>query len=170
MAEKIHAIFDTPGEAIAAVAELEREGVPRSQITLVSSEPIHPEPAHVEASDSGEGPKTRIGLFAIAGGVAGAATAVLLTVWTSRSVGLVTGGMPVVSPWPFGIIAFELTALGAILATLGRMIHEARLLRRAPLPDYGEAIADGRVVLIVDYSGKARAETVESILASKRAD
>jgi hypothetical protein len=165
MAETIHAIFDTQGEAIAAVAALEREGVPRSLITLMSSEPVH-----IEASSSDNGPETRIGLFAIAGGVMGAIAACLLTVWTSRSVGLVTGGMPVVAPWPFGIIVFELTALGAILAALGRMIYEARLLRRTPLADYSEAIADGRIVLTVDCSGKARAETVESILASKKLD
>jgi len=81
MAETIHAIFDTQGEAIAAVAALEREGVPRSLITLMSSEPVH-----IEASSSDNGPETRIGLFAIVGGVTGAMAAWLLTAWTSRSV------------------------------------------------------------------------------------
>src|ERR1044072_1757140 len=106
MAETIHAIFDTQSEAIAAVAALEREGVPRSLITLMSAEPVH-----IEAGSSDNGPRTRISIFAIAGGVTGAMIAWLLTVWTSRSVGLITGGMPVVAPWAFGIIVFELTAL-----------------------------------------------------------
>ncbi len=74
---------------------------------------------------------SRIGLFAIMGGVIGAISGVLLTTWTSERVNLVTGGMPTVTPWAFGIIVFELTALGAILCAVGRMIIEARLARRS---------------------------------------
>src|SRR5216684_3703728 len=107
-------VFDTRAEAVAVLHELEREGVPSSSITVMSSEPLH-----LETSDA---PKTRIAGFAIAGGLLGAAFAILLTVWTSRRVGLVTGGMPIVSAWACGIIVFERAALGAILVTLGRMI------------------------------------------------
>jgi Protein of unknown function (DUF3341) len=153
--EKIRAIFDSHDEAIAALAELEQAGVPRAQITMMSSEPVH-----AETSEH----KTRIGLFAIAGGLTGAAAAVALTVLTSRSVGLVTGGMPIVSPWPFGIIVFELSALGAILGTLGRMVYEARLLRHDSTADYDEAIADGRVVLAVDCADDTRVQAVRAAL------
>lgn len=134
-------VFDTRAEAIAVLRELERKGVPSSSITVMSSEPLH-----IETSDAS---KTRIPGFAIAGGLLGAAFAIALTVWTSRRVGLVTGGMPIVSPWAFGIIVFELGALGAILVTLGRMIVEARLARRLDPADYDEAVADGRVVLSI---------------------
>ena len=134
-------VFDTRAEAIAVLRELEREGVPSSSITVMSSEPLH-----LETSDV---PKSLIPRYAIVGGVLGAAFAIALTVWTSRRVGLVTGGMPIVSPWAFGIIVFELAALGAILVTLGRMIFEARLARRGALTDYDEAVADGRVVLTI---------------------
>lgn len=141
MAETRVEVFDTRAEAVAALRELQREGVPSSSITVMSSEPLH-----LETSDT---PKTRIAGFAIAGGLLGAAFAILLTVWTSRRVGLVTGGMPIVSPWAFGIIVFELAALGAILSTLGRMIYEAGLARRGVLTVYDEAVADGRVVLSI---------------------
>jgi hypothetical protein len=153
--EKIHAIFDSNDEAIAALTELERAGVPRAQITLISSEPVH--------AETGED-KTRIGLFAIAGGLTGGAAAVALTVLTSRSVGLVTGGMPIVSPWPFGIIVFELTALGAILGTLGRMIYEARLLRHVSPAGFDEAIADGRVVLAIDGADNTHIQAIRAAL------
>ena len=134
-------VFDTRHEAIAALRELECEGVPSSWITVMSSEPLH-----LEVKDA---PKTRIAGFAIAGGLLGAAFAILLTVWTSRRVGLVTGGMPIVSPWAFGIIVFELAALGAILVTLGRMIFEAGLARRGALADFDESVAEGRIVVSV---------------------
>ena len=153
--ETIRAIFNSHDEAIEALTKLERAGVPHSQITLMSSEPVH-----VEAHED----KSRIGIFAIAGGLIGAAVAITLTVWTSRSVGLVTGGMPIVSPWPFGIILFELSMLGAILSTLGRMIYEARLLRRAPPTDYDEAIAEGKVGLTVDCANPAHSQTAKSVL------
>jgi hypothetical protein len=156
MTEKVHAIFDSHDEAIAALAELERAGVPRSEITLMSSEPVHAETSEHES---------RIGLFAIAGGLTGAAAAVALTVLTSRGVGLATGGMPIVSPWPFGIIVFELTMLGAILGTLGRMLYEARLLRRNSPVDYGEAIADGRVVLAVECADQSHLDKARSLLS-----
>lgn len=159
MAETVFAAFDTSDEAAAAAERLTRQGVPGSAITVMSSEPIH-----IEAIESEKESKSRIGLFAIAGGVMGAASAILLTVSTSRSVDLVTGGMPIVSPWPLGIITFELTALGAILCTLGRMIYEARLLRRTDIGDYGEAIADGRVVLAIDCADDAHAQAAREAL------
>lgn len=137
-------VFDTRAEAVAALGQLQREGVPSSAITVMSSEPLHLE--------TGAAPKTRIGGFAIAGGLIGAAFALLLTVWTSRRVDLVTGGMPIVSLWAFGIIVFELTALGAILATLGRMIFEAGLLRRSAATDQDEAVANGKIVIAIDQS------------------
>jgi len=143
MAETRIEVLDTRAEAVAVLRELQREGVPSSSITVMSSEPLH-----LETDDA---PKTRIAGFAIAGGLLGATFAILLTVLTSRRVGLVTGGMPIVSPWAFGIIVFELAALGAILVTLGRMIFEAGLLRRMPT-GYDDAVANGKIVIAIDQT------------------
>jgi len=148
--------FDTRHDAILALHELERQGVPSSSITVMSSEPLHLETSHA--------PKSRIAGFAIAGGLLGAAFAIVLTVWTSRRVGLVTGGMPIVSPWAFGIIVFELAALGAILTTLGRMIFEARLLWRVSPTEYDEAVAAGRIVLSVKSSDDGVRDIAEKVL------
>jgi Protein of unknown function (DUF3341) len=141
MGESKLTIYDTRAEAVAALRELKREGVPNSSITVMSSEPLHLEP--------NDAPKSRIAGFAIAGGLLGATFAILLTVLTSRRVGLVTGGMPIISLWAFGIIVFELAALGAILVTLGRMIFEAGLARRGAPVDYDETVAEGRVLVSV---------------------
>src|SRR5436190_22673018 len=134
-------ILDSRHEALAVLHELERRGVPYSSISVMSSEPLH-----LEAKP---GSKSRIPGFGIAGGFVGAAGAIALTVLTSRKVGLVTGGMPIVSPWAFGIIVFELAALGAILFTLGRMIYEARLVRRRP-SEYDAVVSEGKIVIAIE--------------------
>lgn len=154
MADTEIKIFDTRREALAALHELEREGVPNSSITVMSSEPLHLEALHP--------PNTRIGGFAIAGGLLGAAFAIVLTVLTSRRVGLVTGGMPIVSPWAFGIIVFELAALGAILATVVRMIYEAGLATSGASTAYQKAVAEGRIVVSVNRRDKAASDTARN--------
>jgi hypothetical protein len=140
-------ILNNRHEAVAALHELEHAGVQKSSITIMSSEPLHLEPESAA--------KSRIPIFGIIGGLFGAAFAILLTVWTSRRVGLVTGGMPVVSPWAFGIIVFELAALGAILMTLGRMVFESGLARRGRRSDYGEMVAEGKIVIEIDRESNA---------------
>lgn len=149
-------VFDTPAQANAALRQLKGEGVAASSITVMSSEPLHLE-TNVDA-------KSRIGGFAIAGGLIGAGFALALTSWTSRQVGLVTGGMPILSPWAFGIIVFELTALGSILATLARMVYEAGLGRAGALKAYDPAVADGLIVVSVNCVDESACERIRKIL------
>lgn len=159
MPERIVAVLDTIDEAAAAIVRLRREGISRESITTMSSEPLH-----IEAGEENH-PPSRIPLVAICGGVLGAGFAIALTVVTSRRVDLVTGGMPIVTPWAFGIIVFELTALGAILATLVRMIFEARLVRRGG-SEYGQAVADGLVVVFLENVSDAHREIARQVLSS----
>src|SRR5215813_830596 len=138
--ESIGTRLKTAEEATRAVEELLRQGVPRDCIEVQSSEPIH-----FSGAAAASHKKSWIWLFGIAGGIVGALAAVLLTVWTSRRVNLVTGGMPIASPWPLGVIVFEMTALGAILFSVVRMIFEARLGRRRSDDDEA-ALAEGDIV------------------------
>jgi hypothetical protein len=159
MADKVFAIFDTAAEAAGAAERLERQGVSRKAITMMSSEPVH--------SEIDRQSESHIGIFAIAGAMLGAASALLLTVLVSQHMNLNTGGMPVVAPWPFGIIVFEMTALGAILATLARMVYEARMIAPRPPEDCLEAIARGRVALAVDCRDEDVRRLTEALLSSK---
>src|SRR2546428_8037337 len=101
MAARIIAIFDTPLDALAASGKLREAGMPRSAITLMSSEPLHDEPFESEHK------KSHIGALAIVGGFIGAACAVLLTVLTSRPVALVTAGETTRTPWALGNVVFH---------------------------------------------------------------
>jgi hypothetical protein len=123
------------------------------------------EPIHVLAEQAGTEQTSRLGIFSVFGGIVGATGAILLTVVTSEEVGLVTGGMPIVTPWAFGIIVFELTALGAILATLGRMIFEAGLIKDGrSLSDHSEEVSDGKIVLVVEGADAERRALAEQLL------
>jgi hypothetical protein len=125
-------------------------------------------PIHFEETDD-DGPKSLIWLFALAGAVIGAVSALLLTVLASKRMGLVVGGMPIVSLWPFGIITFELTALGAILAAFARMIIEARLARPNALASYDISVAEVIIVLHVQCEGGVRRAAAERILSANGA-
>ena len=166
MADRVLAIFNTAAEAVGATEELRREGFAPGSVALLSSEPVH-----AEIEKGLDGKRTRIGLFAIAGGVIGAMAAVGLTALTSMRMNLVTGGMPIVAPWAFGITVFERTALGAIGLTLARMIFEARLFRRALPEECDSAIADGRAVVVVDVEAgdDSRADAAQEVLARRGA-
>ena len=161
MPETISACFDTAEAGLRALAELTGKGFAPSALTLMSAEPLH---AALEGS--GDKAKTHVGAFAIAGALIGAAFALALTIWTARRVGLVVGGMPIVTPWAFGIIVFEMIALGAILASVGRMIYEGGLMRRNTLPKYDGILAAGNVVLSVECSGANDRGEAETVLAS----
>lgn len=161
MAQTLLAIFNTSDEALSATRTLRREGI--TGIELLSAEPIHdwqPE----------ESTKSYIGLCAIAGAVIGAALATWILVSTSRHVGINTGGMPIVTPWAFGIIAFEVGMLTAILAALVCTIFEARLARGGALREYDEAVADHKIVMTVRCRDENLLSTAERLLADTGAE
>ncbi len=161
VSKRITAIIDSPYQAQEAASGLEEEGFARDAITVMSAEPL---PAFMSEFDSNS--PGRAGLLSIAGGLAGAAAAIGLTVWTSRHMGLVTGGMPIVTPWAFGIIVYELIALGAILATFVVTVYEAGLLRTAPpVPEVDSAIADGKIAVSVSCPNETSLRVAETVFS-----
>lgn len=161
MVENRIEVFETAGEVFTAAGELKRQGLPADAITIMSSEPLHP-------GEEGERPRSYIVACAVIGGLIGGVSAWLLMVWTSREVGLATGGMPMVTPLAFGIIVFEVAALGVILATFGCLLFEARLLRRVPAGQYDPVVADGKILLVVRCANDVQRALVEKVLARER--
>jgi len=60
--------------------------------------------------------------------VGGAATSGVY--WAQHNYALVTGGMPLFSMWGTGVISYETTMLGAVLATFCWFLWESGLLRK----------------------------------------
>jgi hypothetical protein len=153
----IYALYDTGDAAQRAVNSLRNAGVADSAITVISDQPM-------EAYEFGEMNRaTRIWYVASGGGLVGLVFATWLTRMTELAWPLPTGNMPIVSWWPNLIVIFELTMLGAILATVATLLVTGELLRRRPAL-YDPQVSDGKI--LVGVASPARADDVERALVA----
>jgi hypothetical protein len=153
----IYALYDTGDAAQRAVNSLRNAGIADSAITVISDQPM-------EAYEFGEMNRaTRIWYIASGGGLIGLVFATWLTRMTELAWPLPTGNMPIVSWWPNLIVIFELTMLGAILATVATLLVTGQLLRRRPAL-YDPRVSDGKILVGVENA--ARAEDVERALVA----
>ena len=73
--------------------------------------------------------------------------------------------MPIVAPWTVGLITYETTMLGAVLATLAGLLVELRLPNFNKLP-YDESVVDGGVLLAVKCADQTRSAIEHAVNAS----
>jgi hypothetical protein len=122
----VYGLYDNPEAAQRAVDGLRSTGVAERDIVVMSSEPYE------EYEFSHRDKATWLHWIAGGGGVLGLLTGVSLTRFTQLAWPIRTSGMPIVAPWPNLIIIFELTMLGAILATVVTLFITAKLPSRLP--------------------------------------
>ena len=156
----IYGLYPDPDSAQRAVNSLRQAGIGDVDITVVSSEPF-------EEYDFGRlDHRTAMPWLAALGGVLGGVSGYLLASLTQQAYPLITGGMPIVPRWTDGIVAYELTMLGAIIATLLTLLAGTRL------PDWREQVYDpevssGRILVgVVDPAEAVRAELERALLAA----
>jgi Protein of unknown function (DUF3341) len=142
----IYGLFDAPAEAQRAYTGLKRAGIPTRDIAVISGEPF-------EAFEFSHRDHSMI-LFRLAaiGGIIGFISAVALVRGTSMAWPIVTGGMPIVAWYPYLVIIFEMTMLGAIVTTV------ISLLVASKLPKFGKtlydpAVSDGKILVGVPLTG-----------------
>jgi Alternative complex III, ActD subunit len=162
MSKHLHFSFDGPNRARSAVRELERAGVARSRVTVMSGEPF------LEIDDPlAAAHPSHIGLFSLAGAVVGALAGFSLVYFSSRSYPLVTSAMPIVPPMTTGIIVYETTAIGAILGAVLRMLWETALPGWKNLrDDYDAAMEDGGIIVSAETNSDDE-NKLRSILAAE---
>ena len=153
----VYALLETPQAAQRAVNGLRAAGIGDDRISVISSEPF--EEHEFAARDHA----TWMGWITLGGAIAGLAIATWLTRMTELAWPLPTGNMPIVSWWPNLIVIFELTMLGAILATVATLLVTGELLRRRPAL-YDPRVSDGKILVGVENA--ARAEEVERVLVA----
>jgi Alternative complex III, ActD subunit len=134
--------FGQPAGARTAIRRLLQSGVDPDAMEVMTSQPIHGERFLPEKKS------TKLRTWALSGAAIGMTAGFLLATVTALNYPIVKGGMPIVAPWTVGIIAYEATMLGAVLATLAGLLFELRLPNFRDLP-YDESVADGGVLLAV---------------------
>jgi hypothetical protein len=101
--------------------------------------------------------------LAALGGFLGGAGGYALASFSQKLYPILTGGMPVVSPWTNGIITYETATLGAILATLVTLLSSARLPDwRAKLHD--PEISRGNILVGVTNPPEGSRQEIEARL------
>jgi hypothetical protein len=153
----VYGLFSDPESAQRAVDRLRREGVADRAITVLTSQPYE------EYEFSHRYKQTWIFWIAAGGGAVGLMTGLILSYVTQTSWPLVTGGMPILAWWPTIIIMFEVTMLGAILATV------VSLLVTTELPStqsrvYDAEVSRGKIMVAVEQPRDDQVAAVERTL------
>lgn len=143
----------------AAVRGLMQNGIDPGAIEVMSSQPIHGEA--IVPQQKG----TKLRTWALAGAAIGLVGGFALATVTALNYPLVKGGMPIVAPWTVGLITYETTMLGAVLATLVGLLVELRLPNLKNLP-YDPSVVDGGIVLAVACPEGARAAVETAVSAA----
>jgi hypothetical protein len=107
-------VFDNEHDFLDKLTTLVKSGVKKKDIEILAPHPVHKAEEILSLKPSG------VRVFALVGGLLGAATGYLFPAFTVIDWPLISGNKPMVSIPPFTIIAFELMVLfGALSAFLG---------------------------------------------------
>ncbi|PYV10665.1 MAG: hypothetical protein DMG07_20720 [Acidobacteria bacterium] len=138
----------TLDEARHVVSLLVSRRIPPEEIEVLSAEPLH---------DVGE---------ALTGAAAGWGLATV----TARLYPINTGGMPIVSPLPAGIVTYEAMMLLAVLFTFAGLLLEGRLLRRRPPGSerFSDALLEGEVHVLARVASADEADDLRLAVDSGR--
>jgi len=154
----VYGLYDGGQAAQQAVNRLRAAGVADRDITIMSPQPMEDfEFGHMNK-------KTWMWWIACGGGLLGMATAFGLAWLTETSWPINVGGLPTFAWWPNLIIIFELTMLGAILATVITLVVTARLGRGSTI--YDPAVSDGKILVGVEETSDARLHELEAVLGA----
>jgi hypothetical protein len=154
----VYGLYPDGASAQQAFNRLRAAGVADRQITVLTAQPM-------EEYEFGRMDKaTWMWWFACGGGLLGMAAAYGLSWLTEMSWPIDVGGLPTFAWWPNLIIIFELTMLGAILATVITLVVSARLGRSSKL--YDPAVSDGKILVGVEDPPQASLADLEAALSA----
>ncbi len=153
----IYGLYDDADVAQRAVDGLRAAGAADADIVVMSSEPFE------EHEFGRRDQSTAIYWIALCGGAVGLTLAAWFTRYTQLAWPLVTSGMPIVAPWPNLIVIFEMTMLGAILATVGTLLVSARLPSRGSRL-YDPEVSNGYILVGLERPSAELAPRVTNAL------
>jgi hypothetical protein len=149
----------------AAIRSLRAGGIAPADLDVFSEEPME-FPRGV--LDRG----SHMSLVSVSGAILFGTLATTFIWWAQHDYKLITGGMPNFSFWATGVITFEMTMLGSIVATFGWFLWESGLIRKrdrgAPVPEVDPCAMclrircrDSDVTAAIDAMRKAGAAGIE---------
>ena len=158
MSRAVYGLYGSGQSAQEAVNRLRAAGLSDRDITILSAQPMEDfEFGHIDRHNW-------LWWIACGGGLLGMASAFGLTWLTEMSWPINVGGLPVYAWWPNLIIIFEMTMLGAILATVVTLVVTAGLGRRSSF--YDPAVSDGKILVGVANPPEASVRELETALGA----
>jgi hypothetical protein len=155
----VYGLYPDGQSAQQAVNRLRAAGIEDRNITVISAQPM-------EDYEFGQMDKaTWMWWLACLGGLIGMAVGFGLTWLTETSWPINVGGLPTYAWWPNLIIIFELTMLGAILATVITLVVSA-LLPSSGGRLYDPEVSDGSILVGVENPTGSRVSELERALGA----
>jgi len=154
----VYGLYADGHAAQQAVNRLRAAGLADREITILSAQPMEDfEFGHIDK-------KNWLWWIACAGGLLGMSAGFGLTWLTEMSWPINVGGLPIYAWWPNLIIIFEMTMLGAILATVIALVVTAGLGRGGGL--YDPEVTDGSILVGVENPAEAKLADLQQALES----
>ena len=139
----LYALYSDGSAAQQAVNRLRAAGLADHDITILTAQPMEDfEFGHIDK-------QSYMWWIACLGGLIGMASGLGLAYLTEYAWPINTGGLPTFAWWPNLIITFELTMLGAILATVITLIVTAFIGDRGRTL-YDPEVTDGKILVGVE--------------------
>lgn len=146
MPEELVAVYSDPDDALRAVQALRARGVANAQVSSPAAYPVVHEVTHT-------GHSRALGWIALLGGLTGLGCAAALQAGTSKALGLVVGGKPILAWTAFGVVMFELTMLFAGASNFLALVVFSALARRNVARAVRDQVSSERIVVVVPLGG-----------------
>jgi len=155
----VYGLYPDGDSAQQAVNRLRAAGLADREITVISAQPM-------EDHEFGEMDKaTWMWWLACLGGLIGMSSGFGLAWVTETSWPMNVGGLPTFAWWPNLIIIFELTMLGAILATVATLVVSALLPGKGQTL-YDPEVTDGQILVGVEDPPEGSIQSLQATLGA----
>lgn len=145
--------FSELDSTVHAIEELRRSRF--NDLTVYTPTPRH------ELDHAMEAPPSRVRIFTLIGGLAGATFGYWIAIWASRYWPLVVGNKPIASWVPYTIFGFEVMVLVGSLSTVFALFALSRVPRLTTTVGYDPRFSGGHFGIFVATTPDRNREAVE---------